>query len=319
MIVISRSVLLLFLGSLVAGCASLINGSTQDVPVKIPEGTVVTNWRGDQMPVMRQAKYSDTSSYITLHRGKKYELKFDYHGESIETVFTSAVEPGWIPVDALFYIVPLIVDLANQNINSFEGIAIHFSNDRSDLKRTGQTYIEPYQAGQLIEPRQGFSFELLAGRNDTHSSFEFLLPFPNGVGFGVGYDLSNQLSVLGSYHFTTGLDLTPATYQKGYTAISTIQCEGHYNFQSGFSLGVGAGISHVQIDRPYYDSADFRIVQPDISKTIPVITPIIGYYGTVSFIELRYVFGLGDITFQHSADLSRLRILSLNYGLHFHL
>lgn len=318
MITISRSVLLFLFGSLLASCASLINGSTQEVPVRIPEGTIVSDWQGIQLPVIRQAKYSDSCSYIKLDRSKKYNLKFEYHGQSIERIFSSAVEPGWIPFDAFFYILPLVIDLANQNMNSFDGIAIHFSNDASDPKRTGQTYIEPYGAGQLFDSREGFSFELMAGRNDTKFNGEFLLPFPNDVGFGIGYQFTNHLTGLGSYHFTSGLDLTPKNYKKSYTAISSIQLEGKYDLIWGFSIGLGAGVSTIQIDRPYYDSADFRIVQPDISKTMPILTPMLGYYGTVSFIELRYFYGLSEIAFQNT-DRIPIRMISLNYGLHFHL
>ncbi len=318
MITVSRSVLLFLFGSLLAGCASLINGSTQEVPVKIPEGTIVSDWQGLQIPVIRQANYSDSCGYIKLHRSKKYELRFDYHGQSIETVFSSAVEPGWIPFDVLFYIVPVIIDLATQNMNSFDGIAIHFSNDATDPKRTGQTYIEPFDPGQLFDSRQGLSLQLMTGRNDPKLNGEFLLPFPNDVGFGIGYAITNRLSAFGTYHFTSGLDLTPKNYKKSYTALSNIQLEGRCDLIWGFSIGVGAGISNVQIDRPYYDSAGFRIVQPDVSKTMPILTPFLGYYGSVSFIELRYFYGLSEIAFQNT-DRIKIQMLSLNYGLHFHL
>jgi len=158
----------------------------------------------------------------------------------------------------------------------------------------------------------------MAGRNDYKFNGEFLLPYPNDVGFGLGYEILPHLTCLGTYHFTSGLDLTPANYQKGYTAVSDFQVEGRYDLRWGFAIGLGAGISSIQIDRPYYDSADFRIVQPDISKLMPIITPVLGYYGTVSFIELRYLFGLGNIVFQNTNRI-RISMISLNYGLHFHL
>jgi hypothetical protein len=247
-------------------------------------------------------------------------LQFDYNGQRAESIFSSTVEPVWLALDIVPFVIPVFVDLGNQSMNSFDGIAVHFPNDTSDPNRRSQTYVEPYGGPPMIESNTGVSLLLAAGHCYPTPDWNFLLPYSNDFGFEIGYEIVPKLSLSVSYHFISDADLTPTnfTYHYRYSDVSLFQLNGRYKFVGGLCGGLGAGVALSRIRGLSYDSSDFRIALPNSSRIIPIVSPSIGYFGSVSFIEVRYAIGLTNLVFENDGR-RMFGMVSLHYGFHFKL
>ena len=100
----------------IIGCATIINGSTQDVTVIMPEGTRVADSFGSD-PLM--VYYSKNTAMLKLQRKRDYTLRFIYKRQEKDVIVTSTFEPAWILADLFTDLIGYIVDGITGDWNSF--------------------------------------------------------------------------------------------------------------------------------------------------------------------------------------------------------
>src|ERR1043166_5923214 len=86
--------------AMLPGCATIFNGTSQDVPIKAPRGTIVYDSDFDEHIPIRQKIYkNDTTQYIELKRNHTYDLHFAYNESDISSRLSPTFDGAWIELD----------------------------------------------------------------------------------------------------------------------------------------------------------------------------------------------------------------------------
>lgn len=296
------------------GCATIINGSTQDVQVIMPQGTQVTDAFGDEESPMI-VHYHNGYTTLRLKRKKDYTLRFRYKGMEALTVLSSSLEPAWFIIDFLtFY--GLIVDGITGAWDSFDDpITIRFPVDSSEKSN----FIQP-MAEVAPSPDNGI---VLSGKLG--------LVFPTvgiSYGLGLGYEATPKFTFLLLYEGGSGTNILP-NYSSYYapTSYTHFNVECRYKMQSNFYITGGGGLSNItsdslQLDRYSFNDTTGRLFQNPIhtapaNKWMPTLFAGIGITGSTTFVELRHTFGLLNIPLANG-EVGKFETTSLTFGVNLH-
>lgn len=313
-------IVILLIALCIEGCGLILNGSTQDVPIKTPRGTQVIDEFFGEIPIEYEYSHGDTTSTLNLKRNRSYSLQFVYNGEQLKSKLFPVFEGSAIELDLFYFGIPLLPDLLTGAFNSFEGIALHFPSDSLDPKRTTAAFIEEFDPDKLFKKSVGAILLADVGMSDPLS---FVLFSPTQFSLGAGYDLTSNISVMAMWNFSFGLpdnSLLPreSNYSSENAFFSFYQILARYRLYKGFYASLGGGFGKVSVDRLYTtDSRNSRHFLPGTVKTMPEILGSIGYSGKVSYIDLRYQRGFSKIIFS-SGEENTFQSISLNFGFNFH-
>ncbi len=312
-----RHLYIIILCAVVAGCATIISGSTQDVTVIMPEGTRVTDAFGSD-PL--RVYYYNNAAMLKLQRKKDYTLRFVYKGQERVAFLSSSFEPAWILADLFTYYVSYIVDGITGDWNSFDNpLIINFPSDTSKFAINSQ--LRPEMYGEPV-PKMGLTLSAKFGFAFPMSDFGFT------YGFGLGYDAITNFTFLIAYEGGNGIEILPH-YTKFYTntSYSHINLECRYKMQGSFYITGGGGISNITSDslemkRYAFNDSTGSFYQNDlrtapINKWIPTLFAGIGIAGTTSYLELRHTFGLSSIPLSNG-EIGKFGTTSLTFGINLH-
>ena len=109
---VAGGILFLGLGTLFQGCATLIQGDTQDVIIDSdPQGAEIT---------INGQRQGISPRVIQLARGKAHLLELRKDGyRPHSTILSGTVEAGWVILDVLCGLIPVIVDVATADWKDF--------------------------------------------------------------------------------------------------------------------------------------------------------------------------------------------------------
>jgi hypothetical protein len=303
--------LLAFTSLCVFGCATIINGPTQDVRVFMPPGTRVTDAFQNEPIVVVNSQHR---TILRLMRTRDYDLRFLYKDQEANMLLTSSFDAGWLVPDLWG---GFFIDAITGCWNSFDNVYIvRFPNDTSH-PTVSEPMIEAY------DPDAANFF--LSGRAGIVANGNF------GVfaGVGAGYDVNTHISLLFMYQQGGGLSILPSSssyYTDGYYAQYNLECR--YAIPQNFYLTCGGGISHItstdiQQDRFTFNdttgmlapSSTLRMASVD--KWMPSVFAGIGLHGRSYFLELRHTFGLSNIAISNG-EVGNFGITELTFGLNLH-
>ncbi len=301
----------MLVGFLLGGCASIIQGTNQDVPIDIPRGTRVTSASGIEIPVFSKYSLSDSGSFIRLDRDENYYVRFSYNGRQVTTAFEGHFQIGWLILDYMtFY--GLLVDGISGAWHSFDGVAVRFPADTS---------VRPYV--ELFEPPRPkkIGVSILAG---TGYALPFgdgygFVPFFNTYSFGAGYHLTSRLMVMAELAGGSIVDILPRyTDYRTSASFSTYFAGARLRFQDDIYASAGGGPAHITSgDLEYFDETRPDLTTPPVNQIIGALYAALGVSGTHGYLELRHTFGLSDIPLSNG-ETGQFEITSINFGLNLH-
>jgi len=317
MIRFTYSILLSLFCIAIYGCATIINGSTQDVHVIMPEGTKITNRSGfDGEPIVIQN--SNGYAILRLKRKNDYPLLFQYKNQQASIFLTSTFEPGWIVADFFTDFIGYIVDGITGDWNSFQyPITINFPTDTSTHENYSKSIVELNNNDSQI-PKIGIILNP-----------KFGLIFSGDVGFlyglGVGYEFTPRLSLTLAYEGGLNTQILPRySNYYGTEYYSQINLECRFKASGNLYMTAGGGMSNITsdsltLDRYSYSEITHRNYEDPIStaplnKWIPSLFIGIVVSGQSSYIELRHTFGLSKLPLS-SGEVGNFETTSLNFGL----
>src|SRR5436305_8319402 len=149
-----HSSLYILCAALVSGCGLIINGTSQNVPVKLPAGTIVEQ-ETEEGKLIEIERHAEKDGTIKLDRNRSYRLRLSYKGEELETKLYPRFNGAGMQLD-LFFPLLLVPDVITGALNSFNGIEVHFSGDSLDPKRKTSAYIEPYDPDHFLPEAKQF-------------------------------------------------------------------------------------------------------------------------------------------------------------------
>lgn len=288
------------------GCASIIQGTTQDVPVDVPRGTKVTSAYGGEIPLFYKYSLRDSGSYLRLNRDENYYVRFSYNGQHVAAAFEGNLQIGWV-ILGCFTSYGIIIDAVSGAWNSFDGVAVRFPADTSQ-----RPYLE------VFEPtREKIGVSVLAGTG-------LALPFDdvtllNSYAVGIGYHLNSRLMVFGELGGGGDIDVMPRyTDHQTSTSFSTYFAGARFKFQDDIYIAAGGGITDIATGELEYING----TRPDLStgpvdKTVGALFGALGVSGTYGYFELRHTFGLSAIPLTNG-QTGQFEITSINFGLNLH-
>ncbi len=304
------------------GCATIINGSTQDVTVIIPQGTQVSDvFENDgDLPITRHGNGDNT---LRLKRKRDYTLRFRYKNQEVIAAIYSSLEPGWIAADLFTDLIGYVVDGITGAWNSFEDpIAIRFPTDTT-------------QRSNIAPPIVEVGEETQSGKYGIVVSGKLGLVFPmiNAEGFngalGVGYDVNPKLTFLLAYDGGTGIDILSqySLYNYFGATFTHYNLECRYKVQGNFYVTGGGGLSNItsdslEINRYSFNDTTGQLFQNPIrtapvSKLIPTLFVGVGLAGQTFYCELRHVLGLSKIPLANG-ESGTFQTTSLTFGINLH-
>jgi hypothetical protein len=297
------------------GCATIINGSTQDVSVIMPPGTEISSEFGNDITIIHKR---DDNLLLRLKRKKDYALLFTNKGREAKIKITSSLDPGWIVADLFTDFIGYIVDGITGAWNSFDNfIIVRFPSDSIVTKEffpiaeVAQEDPTVENIGLVLNPKIGIVFPMKS------TGFTY--------GIGLGYRAFPKFTFLLDYEAGSGVDIL-SQYTPYYSAASythyNMECR--YKMQGNFYIIAGGGLSNITTDsldlqRYSYDDSTGNIFRNDIrtapaNKWMPTLFAGIGLSGTTTYFEIRQTVGLSKIPLS-SGDLGTFGTTSLYFGL----
>lgn len=306
---------------MLSGCATMINASTQDVPVIMPRGTRVTDISGELIPVVQNHTYGDSITTIRLERKRDYHLQFSYKGTTIGTTLASSLDWGWIIPDYLT-LIGLFVDAITNDWCYFDGVKVRFPGDSTSSVIVKTPSIEVFELPEA--PKIGLIALVNTGFVYPIGNAEFDFVFFNCYRLGFGYEFSRQLSIIATYGQGAGIDIMPSqTKYETFGYYSSYDLEARFSVQKHLYLVCGGGWTHITSDtlktfiKYVADSGAIYRKLPPADTKMPTLFLGIGYTGSVGFIEIRHSYGLSKI-FLSSGEIGHFTTTSLNFGLNLH-
>jgi hypothetical protein len=296
------------------GCATIFNGTTQDVPVLVPDGTVIRDTNGILLPII--SGHREYPKFITLKRKRDYILTFDYKGARAVVEMTRTMNGWWLIPDILCYVVPTFVDMHTGAWHSFDGVQVAFP----DSAQTGDFAVSryPLMIDQVtVRKKLGITalFGLgIAGPVGGDQAYLFLLG--NSFTYGLGYRLRDDTHLFGEVNTSYVLDVHPR--DSPFSSEPTVTCYEagvRYYPVASIYLGAAAGLAQVEIDsiKSHIPGGRVDRVMPGNSSNVGTFSFGIGHAGSVGFIELRYRIGLHGFNL-NSGERGKLNSFLFRYG-----
>jgi hypothetical protein len=302
-----------FLCIALLGCATIMNGSTQNVYIIAPQGTTIQDSGGIPLSIGTTVT---NENYIKLKRNRDYVLHFENNDQEVVGEVPRSIGAGWVVLDIIFDIVPVFIDWATGDWNSFDDLKIHFVDDTSRDRAAQKAYIEPFERVLPIPPdttpKIGGIF--IAGAGLAMPVDQTILFF-NGYEIGVGYSLLPKLDFILTASVALALDITAPSTHYGTNATSAFfSLETRYNLPIGIYGTAGGGWAKITSDS--MRTINSTVLFP-INKQMGAIFAGIGFSGSLGFIELRHTFGLSKIQFSNG-ETTNFATTSLNFGFNVH-
>jgi hypothetical protein len=292
------------------GCATIIHGTSQDVPIEMPKDTKVTSADGQAIPLMYRVMQGDTATYLRLERDGYYLLRFSYQDQQVTTALESTFDAGWLILD-YFTLYGLIVDAITGAWHSFDGIAVHFPDDSSSPYVEGLQPKNPKNIGVVLVVSTGLALPLGSGESEF-TVFNFFT-------LGLGYELSPKLTLLAEFNKGGPINIMPR-YSDYRTdgSFSAYSIGGRLKIENTIYLSGGGGMTHItSTDLKYYDRYKPSLSYPPVDKTIGALYAGIGISGKFGFMELRHSLGLSKIPLSNG-EFGTYETTALGFGLNLH-
>jgi hypothetical protein len=272
------------------GCATILNGSTQKVYIVAPEGTTIRDSGGISVPITNTITNTITNEhYITLKRNRDYVLRFENNGQELLAGVPRSLESGWIPLDIIFYIAPVFIDMGTNAWYSFDDLKVYFANDSLANQNKRVPYIEsferiaPFPKDLPKTPKIGGVF--IAGGGIAMPVDQPPLFF-NGYEIGAGYSLFSNLDLIVTASVAFDIEISIHSVYYGTNATSTLfSLETRYNFFGGVYGTAGGGLARITSDSLH--TTQYSALAP-INRQMGTIFAGIGYSGSLGFIELSF-------------------------------
>ncbi len=304
------------------GCATIINGSTQDATVIIPQGTQVSDVFGNEGNLQITRHYNGDYT-LRLKRKRDYTLRFRYKNQEVIAAIYSSLEPGWIAADLFTDLIGYVVDGITGAWNSFEDpITIRFRTDTSQTAKFTLPTVEVID--ETTSPKYGI---VISGK----LGLVFPMMSINGFNYalGIGYDVNPKLTFLLAYDGGYGVNILPkpSIYNSYGSQFSHYNLECRYKVQGGLYITGGGGLSNItsdslEIDRYSFNDSTGRLFENPIrtapvSKLIPTLFVGVGIAGSTFYGEFRHTFGLSNILLPNGEN-GTFQTTSIVFGVNLH-
>ncbi len=306
------SIILILTVAVLYGCATMINGTTQNVPVDIDEGTFITDTTNVLQPVYRS---EENTTFIKLKRKQDHLLTFRNGSDSILVNVVGSMEGAYIAANLFTYGVGYIVDASTGAWFSFDGLSVRFPNkgkkSPSDTNVIAQGY-DPFRPTKL-----GLVVRLGAGiLGPFGGSQALIIVGGNSYSMGLGYKLFNDLHIFADYTAVGLLDAHPKNSDYfSYSSLSSYEASVRFYPVSSIYFTAGAGYSHVTTDSlsRYTTNHKRESFIPSEGRMGSVIIGV-GHSGSIGFIELQARYGTNGF-YLSSGERGNLYSIGLRYGL----
>lgn len=308
------SIILILLNAVLYGCATMINGTTQDVPVDIDEGTFITDTANVLQPLYRS---EENRTFIKLKRKQDHILTFRNGSDSVVVNVIGTMEGAYIAANLFTYGVGYIVDGSTGAWFSFDGLSVRFPNkgkkSPSDTNIIAQGY-DPFRPTKLgLVVRLGVGILGPFGGNQA-----LIIIGGNSYSLGLGYKLFNDLHIFADYTFAGLLDSHPKNSRYySYSNLSSYEASIRFYPVSSIYFTAGVGYSHVRTDSlsnyVNYTSNKKESFIPSQGRMGSVVFGV-GHSGSIGFIELQARYGTNGF-YLSSGERGNLYSFGLRYGL----
>lgn len=291
------------------GCATIFNGKSQDVPVIVPDGTVITDADGVVHPIVRLPVGSDTGQFVKLRRNKDYIMTFSYQGKEVTAYLDKKVDVAWVITDLLFWPI-LIVDVLTGAWHSFYGMKVDFPADSTTNSESRLTAFE-----LTDEQARRLGGNIMIGISRFFPSDVFLF-IPNGFFAGVGYQVTPELSIeLTASQYSADLRPPRSIYLDMITNEWSYQLGGRYRLIDDINVTLSGGLTDLSISN-FSSRSSEDVIQVDSSersKFVPSASVGIRYAPKNWFIELKHILGFSPLIFPNG-ERGWLQATSINFG-----
>ena len=204
------------------GCATIFNGPTQDMPIEMMHIISVSESDGTSVPVMQKISFGDTITYITLQRSRDHFLRFRSQDYVLETRVASSPDYMWVFTDLFPLFVPLFVDIATADWNTFQSLKINFGNDTSDITpisiSSSQFPRDSKPRGGIVLIRLGITTPFATGEPPI---------FWNSGSLGLGYEISKKAEVYLCVNGVGGIRTIPdSSRYRQLSSVTSFRAEG---------------------------------------------------------------------------------------------
>jgi len=307
-----------------SGCATLLNGSTQNVYIAAPSGTTIQDTSGKIIPMTQTF---EDEYYITLKRNRDYDLHFTNNGKEVSGRVPRSIGGGWVFLDIILDVFPVFIDWATGDWYLFDDLKIEFPGDTTKVVAGRKSYVQSFERliQQPVRPKVGGLFFVGAGLEmPVNSNPIFFTAFD----MGLGYQVFPKLDVILRGSLAGDLSITTHSSDIG-TSVSSVSAslEARYSFFDGIFAAAGAGWSQISSNSIKYSEAHYdastksTIVESftlaPVDKVMPLISLGIGYSGSLGFIELRHIFGLSKFLFSNG-ETNSFSTTAFIFGLNAH-
>lgn len=312
------------------GCATIFNGSTQEVSFSMPEGTEIIEENGEEPFIIYSGK---GSAILRLKRKKDYLLRFSYKDQEMSRRISSSLEGGWLIADLFaFYGIGYVVDAITGAWFSFDDrIFVRFPKDKvrdstQSLSLSERPVFE-YNRG-LQRTKLGGIFTAFLGLNypkgTRRNNGYFSVDIPLQYGISVGYEVLPRLSLLLSNDGSSNISVLP--HSSAYRSVSDYSTNSigvRFRMHDNIYLSGGGGWTHItsdslvfegygyDIDGRRYDLSNFTA---PVDVSMPSLYVGIGIAGSLGFFELRHSFGLSKISLSNG-EIGKFQTTSIAFGL----
>ena len=280
-----------FLCAILQGCATIFNGKTQDVPLRLPEGAEIYDL--DSARIL-DIQHNDSGAFLRLKRNREYNFRLKYKGEEFRLVMPRSFEAKWLLPDYLCLVVPILIDIATGAWHSFDGVIVHFPSDTSDSLKSEQPLYE------IIEQKRGKVMACLSICDVFPSSIFLFLP--NGFAASIGYEISRKVTGLLTAE-QSGADLIMPDHSEYFdllTNFTSYQLEARYKISGDVYAVGGGGLTQFGVDSLNYystDSLHSKITVPGLTKYLGSVFVGLGLSLQSFFFEIRHSLGFSKIAF----------------------
>ncbi len=295
-----------------------MNGSTQEVRIIAPPGTLVYDTSGVELPLIMSTRTIPSSLAIVLRRNRDYNLLFRYKQSKVRTTLESRLEPIWLLGDFLFFY-GFFVEPFTGDWNGFDdALRIQFPLDTLSAPRV--TPISEPDAAEILFPQRGFVMGGVGFIGPVTNEFlEFVLPVCLQV--GIGYNVTHHTSIVASYNTGVNLDILPNTskYQASAT-YSTYDIGARFRLPENMYLAGGVGWTQVTSDSlivnfsPSSSKYLGRFDRAPVDRSMPSFYAALGVSGKLAFLEIRHSFGFAGIPLPNR-EIGEFQVTSVVAGL----